>query len=229
MKRNSFLFLLIFFAQSAISQMIVSPASAYNSHETLLITRIENTKNELRIWCELTSYIEQSGFCLDKNTWIVLQDGSRLKMRKSEGMPNCPKQFTFNDFGEVCRFMLLFPPLPEGTVSFDLEEECDANCVRIIGIVSETALNLEYLSALQALNARNLDIARDSFIKILDNSQSHNIPLRSSIFGYIINILYEQGNLKEAQKYLRLLQTEKPPYSGEILRELKKLDLLWVE
>jgi tetratricopeptide (TPR) repeat protein len=202
------------------AQQIGSPGFAFRSHETLDILSLTNTEDELILNLEITSYLENSEFCIDRNTFILLPSGERLRLKSAEGMPYCPKGLNFEDFGETRGFSLRFPALPGGTFCFDLIEDCRDNCIRIIGIINNTGANELYTRSMDLYHRGDFKAALKGFEELLATLPA-GVSLTGSIYGQMIFILYENGMIDEARKRARELEQLMPPYYPEIIQDLK--------
>jgi hypothetical protein len=128
---------------NAIGQTIPNPSYGLKSHETLEVTGVEINEEFTRLFLTVENRAVSGYFCVDRSTFLVLPDGSRLKLVKADGIPNCPQSHTFKRIGEVVSFSLYFPALTSGSDWFDLVEECSENCFSVYGITLDSRLNEE--------------------------------------------------------------------------------------
>ena len=128
---------------NAVAQVITAPAYGLKSHETMEVVSVEMKKDQTIVHLTVENRTVSGYFCVDRNTFIVLPDGSRIKMLKADGIPNCPQSYNFKRVGEIIKFSLQFSALPPGSDWFDLVEECSENCFSVYGVTLNASLNDE--------------------------------------------------------------------------------------
>lgn len=225
MKIPCSLILALFFFVPGWAQTLLRPGYAFCSHETMELLGINNSGEEFKMEFRLKSYLEGSEFCMDKKTYLFLPSGLKLYLRDAKGIPQCPKTHAFKTFGETVDFSLSFAKIPEGTICIDLIEDCDENCVRVIGIITDTNIDREYKSCMQWYREGNSGAAISGFLSLLEKLSDNTLSIRSSIYAQIIFLLYESGKPDEAREWMARMKKESPPYTREILLDLEKRGL----
>jgi hypothetical protein len=212
MKKLLFLLVLQTFIPDYInSQVYVNPQSGMKSHPTLDITKVEAGTGSTVIYFTVENKIDGGTFCIDKNTFIVYPDGSRIRIMDLRGIPACPEIHKFLAVGEKLSFSLGFPPLKTGTRWIDIIEECDQNCVWFYGIILDSELNARLESAFTAADQGKPEENIKLFRTILDDIDDENIGIEGLLYINIINAAIESGNQVEASVWYKRLARSSAP------------------
>jgi hypothetical protein len=197
-------FLVCCFATS-FSQTIITPNLAMKSHETLDIMKVVMSAEKTEIFLKVENRISGGNFCADSKIFIVYPDGTRSMLISSNGIPVCPDTYKFKSSGEQLDFVLIFPPLKKGSVSFNLIEDCNDNCFSFYGIILDGNLNSKIDNAFAMAENNEPAKALVSFIKIAEDKGNENPGAEGLLYLNIIKLSKETGNsVKAAEWYTKL-------------------------
>ena len=202
------------------AQIITHPSYAFKSHETLDLTKVEITGEYTKLSFEITNFIEDGSFCVDKNTSILLASGLQLNLIKTENIPNCPESFNFIDYGQMLSFTLLFPPLPKNTVNIDIIENCSEACFSIIGVIIDPNLNSDIDVAYNYFERGNSSEAILAYKEILSQIEGKGYSAESGIYYYLISSYDNLGDSDEVKFWKEKLKKSAPPYYQKALEIL---------
>lgn len=185
-----------------LSQTIPSPNYVLKSHETLEITSIYKSEKSVIVNLKITNYLEEGGsFCVDKNT-ILRADGINYQLISTKNIPNCPKVHNFEFSGDILLFSLKFPPLPTEIKIIDIIENCEDNCFSIKAIVIDSSINNEMNTAFNYYESGMFSEGLSAYRNLLNKYKGNDDRLEGLFYFYIISILNETDNKKEAQLWL---------------------------
>jgi len=202
------------------SQTITSPNSALKSHETLEIRKLVMTTERTEIYLSVENRITGGNFCADKNIIIAYHDGSHLQMISSDGIPVCPDTYKFKYIGERLDFVLVFPPLKQGTVSFDLLEDCQDNCFSFYAVVIEPVLN-EKINAAFILAEKNEPAqALAGFTAIESEFGGRDAGVEGLLLLNMIKLAAASGNKAKSQELYHRLELAVVPWKSLYLKHL---------
>ena len=114
MKHTILILLLLIKTSLFYSQTIIAPNYALKSHETLIISKIDVSREKTVVYLSIENRIAGGQFCADRNIFIINPDGTRNKLTSSSGIPICPNTYNFKTIGEKLDFILTFPALKTG-------------------------------------------------------------------------------------------------------------------
>jgi hypothetical protein len=206
---------IIYFATASFpglfSQTFIQPNTGLKSHETMELRKIEITSEMTVARFSVENRIEGGYFCADKNIYIIYPDGSRTKLVKTSGIPQCPDSYKFKSIGEKLQFTLEFPPLKAGTRWIDIIEECSGNCFSFFGVTLDMELNKKLDEAFLIASKGDPLKTMLLFRNILESVDDNNPGIEGSLFINIINAAVEAGDKVEAAVwYKRLLSSGAP-------------------
>jgi hypothetical protein len=202
------------------SQTVTAPNSALKSHETLDITKIVLTAERTEIYLTVENRITGGTFCADKNIIIAYPDGSRLQMISSNGIPVCPDAYKFRNIGERLDFVLAFPPLKQGTVSFDLLEDCQDNCFSFYSVVIDPALNEKINGAFVLAEKHEPAQALAGFSRIESDYGGRDAGVEGLLLLNMIKLAAASGNKTKAQELYHRLELAVVPWKALYLKHL---------
>lgn len=109
-------------SSSVSSHYIDSPSyTTTNGNKTCKIIGVEVGETETKVYFEYTNRYSSGGWCsIAPFTYIKHPAGTKYYLSKADGIPQSPKKYTFDYYGQKLTFTLIFPALPSGTNSFDL-------------------------------------------------------------------------------------------------------------
>jgi hypothetical protein len=201
-------------AISAVSQRIVNPAYGLISHETMEITEVGFSETGSVISVSLENRASGGYFCVDPNTFMVLPDGTRLKLTRAEGIPYCPDAHKFTRIGEVLRFKLIFPvpdSLPEW---FNLVEVCESNCFSVYSITTDLSVNSRVERAYELAESGKAGEAGKLFGEIIVDLGKFNHGLLGSLYTSVIIMSLRDGDEAAARLwYRKFLESGSPDLS----------------
>jgi len=214
------LFLFLFF-QLSHSQTIENPNFSLKSHETLEIRKITTDSGSTVFFMSIENRrISGGSFCADRNIYIVYPDGTRSKMKASNGIPNCPSSYKFKTVGERLDFTLTFPKLKEGTEWIDLIEDCSENCFSFYGITLDGDLNSKIDGAFAKADSIGGSAGLAGLIKILDETDSKNLGSEGSLYISIITLAQKSGDTGEAKEWYERFKLSGAPRLTQYIKFL---------
>jgi len=212
--------LILFLPGSLKSQTFINPNYSLKSHETLNIIKVEARSEATLFYMSIENRIEGGSFCADKNIFITYEDGKRIKMVSSTGIPVCPDTYQFRATGEKLEFVLTFPPLKKGTEWIDLVEECSDNCFSFYGICLNNDLNKRIDSAFSLAENDEPLKALGSFITILEDIDRNNTGIEGLLYINIIKLAKETGDDTKAEEWFRRFKNSGAPGLSECIKYL---------
>ena len=211
MKRILSLQLAIFVGLTLQAQLITDPGYGLVSHETMNIKTIEFNQDNTIINISLVNMASEGYFCVDRNTFIVLPDGTRLRLLKVDGIPNCPDVYRFKSVGESISFSLSFPAIIVKPAWFDIIEECSDNCFSVRGITTDIEINKKLDLAYELAESGNPSEAGTLFREILTEVQDTGHGILGSLYSSIIIMYLREGkNAEASQWYTKMLESGAP-------------------
>ena len=206
---------------SLYPQAIENPNYGLKSHETLNIQSVMLTSNSTALFMAIENRSLDGTFCADKNIFIILPDGTRLKIEETDGIPKCPDSYVFKNFGEKLFFSLTFPALPKGTQWFDLLEDCNEACFSFNSIILDAEMNRKIDHAYALIESKNPEEACKEFEELLDNISDKRCSLTGAIYLNLIQLNRKMGNEKKSAEWLEALRKSDNPLKDKYLESLK--------
>jgi hypothetical protein len=207
------------------AQEIIRPNQSLKSHETLEITSIVLKADMTFISLVVENRITGGTFCADRNVYIIDSEGTRLKLKKANGIPACPDAYKFRGIGEKLNFTLEFPPLKPGTSWIDIIEECSSDCFWFYGVTLDNELNRKldqaFLAAAGNKPADNVTL----FKNILDPIDSQNLGIEGLLYINIINASLENADKVGASVWYKRLAASDAPRVNQYLKYLNDLGI----
>lgn len=202
------------------SQAVQKPNFALKSHETLEIKSIETDSRSTEFLMTIENRINAGTFCADKNIFIIYPDGSRIRMKSSNGIPNCPTTYKFKSVGEKLDFTLTFPHLKQGTEWIDLIEECSENCFYFYGITLNNDLNRKIDEAFARAEMPDKDSAMTGFINILEETDKKDLGSEGLLYINIITLAAASGESVKAEEWYNRFKRSNAPRLAQYMRFL---------
>ncbi len=221
MKKNLFLSLLILSALQLYSQTIDRPNYGLKSHPTLDIESVVLTTNATTIFMVIENQSLEGTFCADKNIFIALPNGKHLKVKSSEGIPRCPDTHVFKLFGEKMLFSLTFPPMPAGTLWFDLIEDCDDACFSFNSVILDSGFNQKIDHAYSSLESKDLEKSALEFEALLPLFADKKCNYQAAIYSNLVDLAKMSGDTETAMKWLEILKNSDIPNKEKYIESLK--------
>jgi hypothetical protein len=220
MKKRAIILILAALCNTATAQSVLSPNYGLKSPRTAEIVRVDFNGDATVVWMTVMSDINNAWFCIDRNTYLVKPDGTRMKMKGLKGLPYCPATYKFKRPGEKAAFSLTFPPT--GMLSwFSVIEDCVGGCLSVRGIVTDPDLNSK-LDEAYRLTDRGEDLAAYSlFEKIINDTDSLNLGIEGSLFTSLILIDHKRGREVKARSWYDRMMTSDTPDLGLYLETLR--------
>jgi hypothetical protein len=218
---KTYLILLLFLSQfMATAQVYYMPATGLKSHETMEIVKVENSSDKTTIYLSIENRIKGGVFCADRNIYIGFSDGTRSKMVKSTGIPQCPDSYKFKKIGEKLEFSLVFPPVKPGTGWFDLIEDCSDNCFSVYGILLNSNISSAINEAVLYVNRGELDTAIKIYSDLIAKAAPSDAGIVASLYVDLIELLVRKGYTAQATDYYRKLAASTFPRKELYLNNL---------
>lgn len=221
--KNSFFLtpLFLFFAVRVLSQTIDHPNYGLKSHETLEILSIEVTGNSTTLFMEIENRSLDGSFCADKNIFLVLPDGKRVKITGTEGIPRCPTTYVFKSFGEKLNFSLTFPSLPDSIKWFDLIEDCNDACFSFNAVILDPLLNQKIDHAYAVAELGETEASCREFEELLLDFSGKNCSYEGAIYWNLVSLFRKSGNEIKAREWMDLLMNADIPLKEKYIENLQ--------
>ena len=195
------IFIILSTARVAFSQKFLQPNYALKSHETLVIKSIDVNSGIAVVSMSIENRITGGRFCADRNIFIVYPDGSRIKLKSSNGIPVCPDEYKFKRTGEKLDFTLTFPQLNQGTEWIDIVEECSDNCFLFYGVILDNDLNEKINEVVSLAEKGHTEKSITGYKDIISGLSGKNSGIEGSLYSDLISLLVKSGNTQEARKW----------------------------
>jgi len=221
MKNYFFLSLFLLSAAQLFSQTIDRPNYGLKSHPTLDIESVVITPNSTTIFMVIENQSLEGTFCADKNIFIALPSGKHLKIKSTEGIPRCPEVHAFKLFGEKLLFSLTFPPLPSGTLWFDLIEDCNDACFSFNSIILDSGINQKIDHAYSSLESKDFEKSALEFETLLPLFTDGKCSFQAAIYSNLVDLAKMSGDTEMAKKWLEILRNSDIPYKEKYIESLK--------
>jgi hypothetical protein len=202
------------------AQVFDSPAIGLKSHPTMEITKIERQEDKTLVYVSVENRINGGTFCADKNIFIIQPDGSKLKLEKVSGIPNCPATHKFKKIGEVLDFTLIFPVLEPGTGWFNLIEECSDNCFSVYGILLNNEFTARIDMASSYIDKGQVDTAISLYQSMINDASVREAGIVGSLYNDLITLLASKGYSANAAEWYRKLASSDIPQKDLYLNNL---------
>jgi hypothetical protein len=230
MKVNTAILVLSFFTATTsnlVSQTFIQPNIGLKSHETLELVKVETFAEKTVISFTIENRIADGSFCADKNIFIIYPDGSRIRLRKASGIPQCPGSYKFKSIGEKLQFTLEFPPVKTGTKWIDIVEECTSNCFWFYGVTIDSELNKRLDEAFILAAKGDPGKTMLLFRNILESVDGQNTGIEGSLYTNIIVAAVEAGDKVEAAVWYKRLLLSHAPRLNEYIKLLNSRGILF--
>ncbi len=222
MLKNILLAFLIFGGSVRLyPQTIDNPNYGLKSHETLNIRSLALTQNSTTLFMEIENRSLEGSFCADRNIFIILPDGKRLKIKATDGIPRCPETYVFRSFGEKLYFSLTFPPLPENTPWFDLIEDCKDACFSFNPVIIDALLNQKIDHAYAVTELGETEAACREFEALLSDFSGKNCSYEGAVYWNLVRLSKKLGDETKAGEWLGMLVNSDNPLKGKYIESLE--------
>ncbi len=208
------LYILVFLVActgNIFSQTYMLPNIGLKSHKTLEILKTELTADSTVFYLSVENQITGGAFCADRNIYIIYPGGTRLKIIKASGIPQCPDYYKFKTIGEKLAFTLTFPALKPGTEWIDLIEDCTDNCFSFFGILLNSDLNKKIDEAVELVDKGETDTAIGLYKDIIESIGNSGNGITGSLYSDLISLLVRKNYTAQANEwYKKLLSSDVP-------------------
>jgi len=207
--------------QAAAGQSTERPNYGLKSPLTAEIVRVDFNGDATVVWMTVMSDINNAWFCIDRNTFLVKPDGTRLKLAGLKGLPYCPATYKFKKPGEKTSFSLTFPAtgmLPW----FSIVEECVGGCLSFRGIVTDPVLNARLNEAYSLAGTGENMAAYRIYEAIINDTDSLNLGIEGSVYSALIMLDRGMGRNEAARRWYNRMMTSDTPDLKLYLDNLKR-------
>lgn len=202
-----------------VAQAIFEPNYSLKTPETINIVSFETKQGSTVLNMSIENRIEGGYFCIDKNTYIITDQGERYKLEKTNGLPSCPEVHQFTRLGEVIYFTLIFPRIDPQAAWFDLVEDCGDMCFSILGISTDPSLNYRIDKCFETLEKGEQKEAAELFEALLPELEKTNHSITGSVYVNLV-IIYQSLNDPKATYYHNRLKESSVPHKEKLLQGL---------
>lgn len=196
---------------TAGAQVFYSPATGLKSHETMEVVRIEQQPEKTVVYLSLENRIKGGMFCADRNIYIGLPDGTRLRMTESKGIPQCPDSYKFRKVGEKLEFSLTFPPLTQKAGWIDIIEDCSDNCFSLYGVLLNANISARISEAVLNVDRGEFDTAISIYSELIKTCGPEDAGIAGSLYVDLIELLVRKGYTAQASDYYKKLAASALP------------------
>lgn len=217
----------VLYTTSVKSQTIEKPNFGLKSHETLEITRIENSPSRTTIYFTVENKITGGYFCADKNIFLIYPDGTRSRLISSKGIPVCPDSYKFKTVGEKLSFQLTFTSIKPNTQWIDLVEDCQDNCFSFYGLCLNNILNKKIDDASYLAENNEPAKALLSFTDLAGSAEIRNSGMEGLIYVSIIKLAKETGDIAKASDWYSILKSSSLPRKELYLKNLNAQGIVY--
>ncbi len=218
-----FLFVLIMLSDviSIKGQVVPMPNYSLKSPETLEIIETDLTAEATIVKASLENRIEGGYFCLDRKTYILTDKGMKARMVSVTGLPECPETYRFRATGEKVYFTIRFEPVPEGTIWFDIIEDCGDNCLAVYGVTTDAGINRKFNSGFMAFENGDNEDAIDIFDKLLVQLKPLNHALLGSVYHNLVILNDRLGRDDRVKELLEEIRSSAIPRKDLVIANLR--------
>ncbi|MDF1558590.1 MAG: hypothetical protein P1P83_00105 [Bacteroidales bacterium] len=220
MKQILIIAALALLSAGATSQTVVKPNYGLKSPATAAISSVEFSELATVVRLSVMSDIENAWFCIDRNTFLEIPGGMRVRLSGLAGLPYCPSTHKFKHPGEKVSFSLTFPAtgmLPW----FSIVEECSGGCLLFRGIVTDAELNSRLNRAYELTDQGEDKTAYGLFEEIINETDSLDLGIEGSIYTALILIDHRLGRQDAARAWYERMLTSGAPDLGLYLESLR--------
>lgn len=222
MKQILFIVALVLITVTAAPQTILKPNYGLKSPRNAELAKVVFSEGGTAVEVTITSEIDNAWFCIDRKTYIVTPDGTRLRLTSLEGLPYCPVTHRFSKPGEKVTVTMTFPPT--GVIPwFSLIEECGEGCLSFRGVVTDSDLNRRLDEAYALLDRGDEAAAYGIFEQLLLESDSLNTGIEGALYSTLVTFDHNNGRTVAARRWYERMLTSGAPDMGLYLESLRAL------
>ncbi len=220
MKRIPVVFALALLTVTAASQTILKPNYGLKSPRSAGLEKVIFSEGSTEVQVSITSEIDNAWFCIDRNTYIVRPDGTRLKLTGLKGLPYCPATHRFSKPGEKVTVTMTFPPT--GVMPwFSITEECGEGCLSFRGVVTGSDLNRRLDEAYALADKGEEAAAYVIFEQLLTESDNLDTGIEGALFTTLVTLDHKSGRTAAARRWYEKMLTSGAPDLGLYLESLR--------
>lgn len=221
MRREMLVAVLVLTGINALSQSIVSPNYGLRTPQTAEVVRVDFNEKSTVVWLSVTSDINNAYFCIDRSTWLIEPDGTRLRVMDLKGLPWCPATYRFKRPGETAPFSLVFQAT--GVLPwFSIVEECSGGCLAVYGIVTDQALNERINEAYALSDSGETMAAYRIFEDLITRTDTLNLGIEGALFSSLIMLDRKMGRNETARSWYDRMMTSDVPLLKLYLDNLRQ-------
>ncbi len=220
MKQVLFIIALAFFTVAAASQTVLKPNYGLKSPRSAELVKVSFSEGSTVVQVSITSEIDNAWFCIDRKTYLVRPDGTRLRLTDLQGLPYCPATHRFSKPGEKVTVTMTFPST--GVMPwFSLIEECGEGCLSFRGVVTDSDLNRRLDEAYALVDKGEEAAAYNIFEQLLLESDSLNTGIEGALFTTLVTLDHKSGRTVAARRWYERMLTSGAPDLGLYLESLR--------
>lgn len=220
MKQILIIIALVLLTVTAASQTVSNPNYGLKWPLTASLSSVEFTDVATVVRLSVSSDIDNAWYCIDRNTFLVKPDGTRLRLSGLAGLPYCPSTYKFKHPGDRISFSLTFPAtglLPW----FAVVEECSGGCLSFRGIVTGAELNSRLNRAYELTDKGDDKAAYALFEEIINETDSLDLGIEGSLYTSLILIDHRLGRQDAARAWYERMIRSGAPDLGLYLETLR--------
>ncbi len=205
---------------AAASQTVLNPNYGLKSPRSAELVRVSFSEGSTEVQVSITSEIDNAWFCIDRKTYIIRPDGTRLKLTALKGLPYCPATHRFSKPGEKVTVTMTFPPT--GVMPwFSIIEECGEGCLSFRGVVTDGDLNRRLDEAYSLVDRGEEAAAYSIFEQLLMETDSLNTGIEGALFTTLVTLDRNSGRTVAARRWYDRMLTSGAPDLDLYLESLR--------
>ncbi len=206
---------------SLSAQEITKPNFALATHP-MVIDKISVSDSSVNMTITLENKISNGSFCVNDVLFIQeIPDNKKAYVRKTTGIPVCPKTHKFSKPGEKLTFELEFFGFHDIPKYLNVIEDCTDNCFTIFGVIVDPQMNHDIDMGFGFYKSGNPELSIASFEKAVNEHPDYP-------FGYlyenIIDIYAELKDYDKAAEWFLKLSGSNFADKDQLLEKIQKKD-----
>jgi hypothetical protein len=208
-------------------QVFEKPYAEYQSHDDLIIVKIEINKNFTLVDLSVENKLDSGGwFCIGRNVVLKTSDNREYDMTRSENIPVCPDIYKFKFPGEVLNFCLFFPPVDPGKGPIDITEICEKACFFFKGVILDNKLNKDirlFEAGLESYNNKNYQAGIENFKLIVADIPEKPAHVYGFSYYYLILSCLKLDQEEIAKQWFDELNKSNLPDKRSFINKLEEM------
>jgi len=203
------------------AQSIFEPNYALKNPMTLEIINIETKDDVTLLNISIENQAEGGYYCIEPETYLITDQGEKLRLISLSGLPQCPDVYKFKRVGEIKYVTMQFPSIKKGTSWVDIIEDCDDNCFSIYGLSLDYSLNAKINICFRDIEYGRIQEAITKFEELRIELKDSENPILGSIYLNLISLYEETGDTRKSAELRTELRALIIPHKEKFIILLK--------